>query len=114
MGVDPNGDGKGIGEVNKIDELHNLFLTLKEEMEKLRPDTKINSKETMHPRVKIEDMPPRVKIEDGLQNDEECIDLVSDDDDANREQEHVDDTLSPVLQHPAKRIKKSNDASIGN
>ena len=107
MDVDPNGDGKGIGEVNKIDELHNMILTLKEEMEKLRPDTKIKSKESMPPRVKIEDMPPRVKIEDGRQNDAECIDLVSDDDDAHREQEHVGETLSPVVQHPAKRIKKS-------
>ena len=97
MDVDPNGDGKGIGEVNKIDELHNMILTLKEEMEKLRPDTKIKSKESMPPRVKIDDMPPRVKIEDGRQNDAECIDLVSDDDDAHREQEHVGETLSPLV-----------------
>ncbi len=73
-----------------------MVLSLKEQVDKLLPDSKINSEEMM---------PPRVKIEDGLKNDKECIDLVSDDDDAHRPQEHVDNTLPPVLQHPAKRTK---------
>jgi hypothetical protein len=98
MGVDENGDGKGIGEVNKIDELVTMVLSLKEQVDKLLPDTKIKTEEMM---------PPRVKIEDGLKNDKDCIDLVSDDDDAHRPQEHGDNTLPPVLQHPAKRTKKS-------
>ncbi len=98
MGVDANGDGKGIEEVNKIEELVTIVLALKEQGDKLRPDTKIKTEDMM---------PPRVKIEDGLKNDKECIDLVSDDDDAHRPQEHVDNTLPPLLQDPPKRIEKS-------
>ena len=75
-----------------------MVLSLKEQVDKLLPDSKIKTEEMM---------PPRVKIEDGLKNEKECIDLVSDDDDAHRPQEHVENTFPPVLQHPAKRPKKS-------
>jgi hypothetical protein len=75
-----------------------MVLSLTEEVAKLRPDTKIKTEDMM---------PPRVKLEDGIQTDKECIDLVSDDDDAPGPQEHEEISRPPVLQDPAKRTKKS-------
>ena len=98
MGVAVNAYGKGFGEDNKMNELVAMVQSLTEKLDQLQPETKIKTEERL---------PPRVKMEPGLKYDKDCIDLVSDDDDAHGPQEHVDKSLPPVPPPPAKRIKKS-------
>jgi hypothetical protein len=98
MGEDAKGDGKGIGEYNKINELVAMVQSLTEKFDQLQPETIIKTEERM---------PSRVKMEPGLIYDKDCIDLVSDDDDADPPQEDVYEPLPPVQPHPLKRLKKS-------
>jgi hypothetical protein len=91
---------------NQLKELVREVLTLKNQLAMLVPKTRVKIEDTGTPRVKMEDGNDATTLSQ-RNIDPECIDLVSDDDNGDGEQEHVQLPHPLVTQNRSKHPTKS-------